>query len=351
MVQLHGFVDTYYALNTNLPADGTNFAPGTGSTGKRFNEFTLNLAALDLVVDKAPVGARLTLAFGNGIEVLHAGEPRGVATGPDVLRNILTAEVSYSPQFIPGLMFEMGKFASPIGFEVMPSKDNWNYTRAWSGEYSPYYLAGLKTSYTFFNKHITVAGLVVNGWQLVGETNLPKSLGTVVAWNSDMLSVSWNTLTGPELGGVDNTFRLQVPGVDTRIRHFQDVVAVVKPSKYIWFALQVDVGYQRADVNTHQFWHTATGSVRLMPVEWLALAFRGEYFLDPSNAITGFQQMLGEGTATLELMPAPFITMKLETRADYSTAPVFSTAKTNEDGSVVGARTQGLLLASAVVYF
>src|SRR2546430_12987607 len=74
-VQLHGFIDAFYALNTNRPFDGASFLQGTGTTARRANELSLNVAALDVAVDPAPVGLHLTLAFGSGTEVLHAGEP------------------------------------------------------------------------------------------------------------------------------------------------------------------------------------------------------------------------------------------------------------------------------------
>ncbi len=350
-VALHGFVDTYVALNPNRPADGANFAPGTGSTGKRANEFTLNLAALDLSINKGPVMGRLTLAFGNGIEVLHAGEPRGIATGPDVLRNVLTASVGYAVPFVPGLTVEAGKFPSHVGFEVMPSKDNWNYTRGWSGEYSPYYSSGVKASYTFL-KYLTVTGLLLNGWQVTGENNLFKSVGTQVAWNSPLLTVSWGTLLGSELPGANNTLTsFQSPYLDTRVRFFNDLVVLFKPTAGINLGAQFDVGYQHANSNQHQVWGVGTAYLRLLPWEKLAFAFRAEAFLDPSNAISGFEQALTGATATLEFMPAPFLTLKLEARADYSTAPVFGTSAIHEDGTPVGNRNQNLLVAGVVAYF
>ncbi|MBI5493931.1 MAG: porin [Deltaproteobacteria bacterium] len=350
-VTLHGFVDTYFAVNSNRPADGANFLPGTGSTGKRFNEFTLNLAALDVAVEKGPVLGRLTLAFGNGIEVLHAGEPRGIATGPDVLRNVLTASVGYAAPFVRGLTVEAGKFPSHVGLEVMASKDNWNYTRAWSGEYSPYYSAGLKVSYAF-PRYVTVTGLLLNGWQVTGENNLFKSVGTQVAWNSERLVLSWGTLLGSELPGARNTLTgWQSPYLDTRVRFFNDLVVVLKPTPHVNLGAQVDVGYQQADKDKHQVWAAAGAYLRLLQWEKLAFAFRLETFLDPFNAISGFEQWLTGATATVELMPAPFLSLKLEARSDYSSVPAFGTAETTDDGTVIGTRTQNLLVGGAVVYF
>ncbi|TMA73035.1 MAG: hypothetical protein E6J67_17595 [Deltaproteobacteria bacterium] len=75
-IQLHGFIDAFYALNANRPFDGASFLQGTGTTARRADELSLNAAALDIAVDPAPVGLHLTLAFGTGTEVLHAGDWR-----------------------------------------------------------------------------------------------------------------------------------------------------------------------------------------------------------------------------------------------------------------------------------
>src|SRR5206468_12975060 len=68
-VQLHGWVDVFYGLNANRPADGTNFLPGTGTTARRANELNLNAAAVDVSLEPRPVGFHLTLGFGSGLDV------------------------------------------------------------------------------------------------------------------------------------------------------------------------------------------------------------------------------------------------------------------------------------------
>jgi hypothetical protein len=208
---------------TNSPPDGASFVPGTGTTAKRANGFALNMVALDMVAldmgaSRGPAGARVVLGFGNGMEVLHAAEPAGVATGPDVLRNILTAVVSFSPTRVPGLVLELGKFPSPIGMESMLSKDYWNYTRSWMGEFSPYYLAGARASWNFLS-HLTASASVVNGWQNVGENNPFKSVTTQLAWDSDLLTLSWSTMTRPELARSESHWAPAPPAPDNRIRH------------------------------------------------------------------------------------------------------------------------------------
>ena len=113
-IQLHGFIDAFYALNTNRPFDGASFLQGTGTTARRANEMSLNAAALDVVVDPAPVGLHLTLAFGTGTEVLHAGEMSGSGIGPAVWRSVYQASLSYVVPIGSGLLLEAGIYPSPF---------------------------------------------------------------------------------------------------------------------------------------------------------------------------------------------------------------------------------------------
>src|SRR5215831_7667567 len=83
-VKVGGFVDAYYAHNANRPADHANFFSGVGTSAKRDNEVGLNLAEVDLSVDPSPVGFTLRAGFGTSTEVVHTGEPAGIAVGPSV---------------------------------------------------------------------------------------------------------------------------------------------------------------------------------------------------------------------------------------------------------------------------
>ena len=123
-VALHGWVDVFYAFNANRPPDGASFLPGTGTTARRANEFNVNAAAIDVSLDPKPVGFHLTLAFGSGLDVVHAAEPALPATGPEIWRSIYQASVSYTAPIGRGILFEAGIYPSHIGYESFFSKDN-----------------------------------------------------------------------------------------------------------------------------------------------------------------------------------------------------------------------------------
>src|SRR5438874_9751542 len=74
--QLSGYADVYFAYNTNRPTTDDNFVPGIGTTAKKHNQFSLNLAALEIDA-RTPIIVHLTLNFGPATEVVHVGEPKG----------------------------------------------------------------------------------------------------------------------------------------------------------------------------------------------------------------------------------------------------------------------------------
>jgi hypothetical protein len=348
-IEIHGYVDAYYAYNFNRPAGGDSFLPGTGTSAKRANEFALNLAAIGAALAPEPVGFTLILNYGTGSEVVHSAEPAGAVVGRDVWRFVQQASIAVKLGVGRGLVIEAGILPSHIGFEVLASKDNWNYTRSWQAELSPYYLAGLKISYAFTD-HFAAQFWVVNGWQLISDNNEAKSLGTQLAWTWEKFTLSFNTFFGPELPNDNGSWRL-----------FGDLIITGKPTSWLSLALQFDLGYQFRP-GADALWHAAAGYVRLGPWKSLAFTVRGEYFSDPDGGISGAPQTLAEGTGTLEYRFNEFLGVKLEGRYDHSSAPVFALSGLRAL-LPAGAPTitppvrlplgtqQGLLLLGAVVSF
>ena len=335
-VQLHGWVDVFYGLNTNRPADGTSFLPGTGTTARRANELNLNAAAVDVSLEPRPVGFHLTLAFGSGLDVVHSGEPSGSAIGPEVWRNVYQASVSYTAPIGSGLLFEAGIYPSHIGFETFFSKDNWNYTRGWMGEFSPYYQTGLKISYSF-DAHWSAQLHFLNGWQNIGDNNRAPAVGTQLAWTNDRVTLGFNTFAGPELPGDDSHWRL-----------FGDLTAVVKATSWLSLGATADLGRQDRPQGA-AVWHAAGLYARIALAERVALALRAEYYDDVDGFFSGAPQVLRNGTATLEVRPAEHLILKLEARYDRAGAAQFSGQL--EAGTPTFSRTRTLAIASAVATF
>ncbi|MEA2568115.1 MAG: hypothetical protein QOI24_116 [Acidobacteriota bacterium] len=314
-----GFVDAAYLWNDNRPANHQNFVPGTGTSGRQANELTLNLAQLQWTRATSatePIGFTLALVAGEGTDVVHAGEPRGA----DAYRYLYQASLAY--RLRNGVVLEAGVYPSHIGFEGFYSKDNWNYTRSWLGEFSPYYQAGVKASYSF-NSNWSGQLHLLNGWQLINDNNDSKAIGTQLAYVKGPISASLNTFVGRE---PDHT------------RTFGDLVVLYRVTPKLQLGASVDAGASDAK------WDGVAAYARWSIDDRHAVAVRAEEFRDPHNGISGTPQKLREATLTYEARPRANLILKLETRCDRSTADVFGTKDARRN-------RQLLAIAGAVVTF
>jgi hypothetical protein len=341
-IDVSGFVDIMYAYNFNRPADHANWFPGVGTSAKRDNEFAINLAEIDFVMAPRPVGFHLAAGYGTTLEVVHAAEVRGVATHPDVWRNLVRASIQYETGLGRGLDIEAGVYPSHIGLETLASKDNWNYTRSWLGELSPYYQTGVKFAYPLGQRWSTQVHLL-NGWQVIADNNRGKSLGWQFAYAADRVSLSFNGIVGPELPDNDHDLRLLL-----------DTVVVWKATPSWSLALSFDLAGQEQPATEDARWHGVSLSARrATPGSRTGIALRGEYYDDGDGAISGTPQILQEVTATFEYRPVDQLILKVEGRYDRSTAEVFAgDALDPTTGEAVrDHRDQTLLLVGAVATF
>lgn len=322
-ISVHGWIDVYVAANGNHPDPKINFFSGVGTTAHRADQPALNVAALDISHNPEPFGFHVTLVGGDSADVVHSGEPH-----PHDVRHIYQASASFNAPLGRGLLVEAGVYPSHIGFEGFFSKDNWNYTRGWLGELSPYYQTGLKASYAFSDEW-SAQFHVLRGWQLIGDNNTAPAIGTQVAYNGTRLSASFNTFVGPEL-----------PDDDTHLRKFGDVVATWKATPRLALGASFDRGRQEYGAEPASNWFGAALYGRYAFNDRHAVAVRAERFRDPDAAISGTAQTLNEGTLTYECRPSAHWVLKVEGRRDHSSAPVFA-----------GSRNQTLAIASVVVQF
>jgi len=340
-IDISGFVDIVYAYNFNKPADHANWFAGVGTSAKRDNEFVINLTQVDFVMAPKPVGFHLAVGYGNSLEVVHAAEVRGVATHPDVWRNLVKASIQYQTQVGKGLLVEAGVYPSHIGFEAFQTKDNWNYTRSWLGEQSPYYQTGVKFAYPLGQGWSTQVHLL-NGWQVIADNNRGKSLGWQFGYAADKVSLSFNGIVGPEQ-----------PDNDHDLRTLLDTVAVWKVSPSVSLAASVDVAREERPVGDDIGWFGVGLYGRLAPAgSRTAFALRAEYYDDEDGAISGTPQTLKEVTLTLEHRPVERLILRIEGRYDRSTADVFAGELLDLTGAAVRDRhDQVLLLVGAVATF
>jgi hypothetical protein len=279
-----GFVDTYYAWDFDRPRF---FDRAYTTQSARHAEANINLAYIENKWTGPRTRGRLALQWGTSVQANYAGEPKiGGLSGPSVSQFIQEAVVGY--QLAPAVWLDAGIFFSHIGYESFISRDNLTYTRSLIAEYSPYYEAGAKLTWTA-TPQLTATFALVNGWQEISTSNTPPAGGLRL----DYAVTPKVTLT------YDNFIGNAAPDdSDVQMRVYHDVIAQYNPSDLWQFAAVYSIGSESNRLSsggTASWWGTsAIAKYHVTPR--LAFVGRVEHYSDPSQVIvvTG--------------LPEPFIT-------------------------------------------
>jgi hypothetical protein len=310
---LSGFVDMYYQQNFNNPATRVN---GLRSFDYSGNQFGLNL--IELVIDKAPnpdnsrTGYHIALGYGQAMNAIYASEPSPFS--PD--QYVKEAYFSYLAPVGKGLQIDLGKFVTPLGAEVIETKDNWNYSRGLLFSYAiPYFHFGMRAKYSFNDKY-SLTGFFTNGWNNVLDNNSAKTYGASFGWNpTKKVSVAQNFMVGPE--ETDN---------NSNWRQMWDTVVTVSPTKRL--TLMANYDYGRGDritgVADPVWWTGIAGYVKYALNDKYTVAGRYEYFNDHYGFSTGTAGHVQEITGTFEHPIATHILTRLEFRHDIANNPIFT---------------------------
>ncbi len=293
------------------------------------NSFSLNLA--EVALEKKPTaesrgGFRLDLDYGPTAALVHSFEPAGAAT-VGIFQNIEQAYVSYLAPTGSGLQLDFGKFVTPAGYEVIETKDNWNYSRSLLFALAvPYYHVGVRATYPV-NDKVTLAGYVVNGWNNSVDNNTGKTvIGSITVKPTGAFTFIENYLGGPEQTSTNTGFR-----------NLSDTNVTYTVSQRTTVGANIDVGKEGA---TDQKWWGVAGYLHVQANDWFAVTPRFEY-LDDSDAFMSLtSQKLKEGTITLEFKHKDGVLMRAEYRHDFSDQPFFlkDTGETskNQDSLTIG---------------
>ncbi len=224
-VTVTGLVDIYFGVNGRAPSNGSGSSftsvPTVGggaikvdNAGRAFDindrELSFSLGEVNIVRTanaSFPVGITATLTGGDTARLVHANEPGGTS-GWQFVQQLYFTKVShiYGRDFT----FDLGKFVTPLGNEVIESSSNDNYSRSFGFTYGvPLYHAGLRIAAPI-SKTVTATLGLVNGWNNTADDNNGKTVFTSVAWKpTDKFSTIFNYIGGPEGTGAFG------PGVPT----------------------------------------------------------------------------------------------------------------------------------------
>ena len=311
-ISVSGFVDAYYSKNIADPVSRTNKLRNFDIPE---NQINLNLAEIVLQKKAQPVGFRMDVDFGTANDVVQGIPPYGT-TPYSTLANIQQAFLTGVIRLGNGLTADVGKFVTHMGYEVIESKDNWNYSRsllfAWA---VPYYHTGLRLTYPFAD-NFTVAVHVVNGWNSVIDDNAEKSLGLMVSYSpTGSTGFILNVMDGFE----------QPSGVDVGKKKVFDFIVTQNVSDAFALTLNADYGDETL-ISGLYTWKGAAlyGHYAFNPQS--AFALRAEVFDDPQGYATGLgipRLSVKEVTATYEYKFVDALLVRGEARYDFSNAPIF----------------------------
>lgn len=311
-----GFLDLGYSLNFNFPQ---NHLFRNRSTTPRVNELDLNMAAA--YVRKDP-----TTASRWGMELLGQGgqdaKDFGFGTnlpkvqGSDALRHFGRANVSYLAPVGNGLTLQAGLFNSFIGYESLYSKDNFNYTRAWIADYSPYLMFGANAQYQFNERWSGVFFIINEYFHLQNSNNVP-SYGAQVAFKPGAPWTFKETIYyGPDQSDTSLEFW----------RLFSDSIVEWKINDDVTLSGEYQVGTQEMATpgNPRVFYMGAAFPMRWHIAGPWSVALRPEVYWDRNGLMTGSEQLVRAVTTTAEYkFPYKWTNMiaRLEYRYDESTGP------------------------------
>jgi len=324
-----GFVDTYYQYNSNHPVGNS-----AGFRAFDFRSKGISLNMVELIVDKAPdasgpagrTGYHVSLGFGDAMNTVNASD---TAAGIGFAQYLKEAYFSYLAPVGKGLQIDIGKFVTPMGAEVIESKDNWNYSRGLLFTYAiPFFHFGARAKYTFNDKY-NVTGFVLNGWNNIVDSNSGKTYGISFGWNPNKkTSATLNYLAGPEqaTGAYGPTIN-----VNDIWRQTWDLVATYNPTSKLSFMANFDYGRgDRSFINipTKVYWTGGAGYAKYALDDKDYVAARYEYFEDHDGFTTGPlsplpRLHLNEITATYQRTVAAHLLTRLEFRRDKANFPVF----------------------------
>lgn len=308
------YVDLSYIVNFNFPE---NHLWRSRSTAFRHNELAPNMALAyvrkDLSVDSR-WGMELGLQDGYDTQNFAFLQGEREVAGADTLRHFHRANVSYLAPIGTGLTITAGLFNSLIGYESLYAKDNFNYTRSWMADNTPYMMFGAKASYSV-SEELTGTLFVINGYYHLANPNDQPSYGTQVAWKP----TSKFTLTETFYAGPDQ------PNTSLEFwRLYLNNIAEWKDDRFT-IALSYDIGTENIERNP--------GSPRAFVMagalftKWnvsgpWSVAARPEFYWDRNGRWTGHEQFVKAMTTTLEYkIPYRWTNtmLRLEHRFDEST--------------------------------
>ncbi|MEQ8711671.1 MAG: porin [Cyclobacteriaceae bacterium] len=318
-VNFSAYADAYYAHEFNKPADQNR--PYV-TQAVRHNEFNLNWLFIKAEYEDDKVRGSVGLQTGTYVQTNYAAEPN------DLTR--LIYDTYAGVKLGERVWLDAGVFGGHTGYESPLSIENEVFTRALATEYTPYYQTGVRLSAELTDQ-LSLTAVVLNGWQIISETNDAKSYGFNLTYAvSDRLTINYGNLLGNE--GND--------AIGKKYRIYNHFYTRYQVSDGFHLMLSLDHGSQEAwdsDEAASFFFATLIGGVKFS--EKFDLGLRYEYVIDEDGILIaspgdiGFKNNIG--SVSFNYRPQSNIAWRTEFRLATGDNDLYE----NEDGPTNGANT------------
>jgi hypothetical protein len=331
-VTLFSYIENSYVFNLGRAGRG-------GVNELRYYDFdegyTFNMAEFSIKKDPSDryrFGYGLVLTAGQDAQKNHA---IGIFRDDDdafAFRNtapfdLQEAYLSYKIPVGSGLTVKAGKFVTLLGYEVIESPNDLNFSRSFLFTFAaPLTHVGALATYAPTEWLSLTAGPVV-GWDVADDNNNAMSfMGQIAFTGIKDLTTSLNFITGPEQFNQTGNPRTVV-----------DLVVNYTGIKKLTLGANVDYGWEIDEPSlastrsrsTNAVWWGYAGYVAYDWTDQLRTAVRGEYFRDADGARTlavapGSPVSLWEITATVQYKIWRGLVGRVEYRHDQADEKVFS---------------------------
>lgn len=302
-LQVSGYIEGYYSFDFDRPT--SHERPSFLYNFKRHNEFSLNIALIQLSYNSEKTRANIGAMAGTYAQYNLADEPAWAQ---------FVYEASVGVQLMEKIWLDVGVMPSHIGFESAVGMDCWHLSRSLLAENSPYFLTGARLSYAM-NKKLEATLWVTNGWQNVQRTlghQFPSfGLGVIYKPNRKII-LNYANYWGNESPYPINMYR------------FFNNFYIQKYSDLVNVTIGADFGIeQRLFSSGLNSWYGVTLSLQKPINDQFTLAGRAEYYSDAKGVILTDGMRLSGFSINLDYNLTEKAVIRVEGRQFISPEPVF----------------------------
>jgi hypothetical protein len=330
-VRPYGWVDASHTGSPSTDGDArTARVFDAEAEGFRLQQAALGLERVPVVDTGFDWGFRLLGLWGTDARLLHS---RGLFDDQDGEEqfDLLEAHVVMRTAAAGGFALKVGKWVTPMGFEVVPAPDNLLPSRSFLFGFAiPITHAGVLATLDISGTTTVSYGAVL-GWDVWENNNaaLTQYVGTTWSSPSERDNLTVQAMVGPEKDENERDVRVVLDA--TWSRSWSDCVRT---------ALNADFGFEEraAPDGDGAAWYGVAGYVTRDVSDALSATLRVEWFRDEDGTRLGSSATLGEVTVGLDWKPfrrVPNVRVRPEVRWDHSfDGPFFDAGEDRDQLSI-----------------